>query len=83
MGARPITPGTGMRPPVPAPGSHPGSGISSNQQRNQAPVLDDPSHLGNGYSASSNLPEAAADGEKVIIYIFTLNIEKKNYFKLR
>ncbi|XP_010498512.1 PREDICTED: epidermal growth factor receptor substrate 15-like 1 isoform X1 [Camelina sativa] len=65
MGARPITPTTGMRPPVPAPGPHPGSGISFNQQRNQAPGLDDPSHLGNGYPASSNLPEAAADGEKV------------------
>jgi hypothetical protein len=30
--------------------------------------LDAPfaNHLGNGYSASSNLPEAAADEEKVI-----------------
>ncbi|CAL9215713.1 unnamed protein product [Arabidopsis halleri] len=67
MGARPITPTTGMRPPVPAPGPHPGSGIPPNQKRNQAPVLDAPfaNHLGNGYSASSNLPEAAADEEKV------------------
>ncbi|CAH8252997.1 unnamed protein product [Arabidopsis lyrata] len=52
MGVRPITPTTGMRPPVPAPGPHPGSGIPPNQ-------------LSNGYSASSNLPEAAADEEKV------------------
>lgn len=68
MGARPITPTTGMRPPVPAPGPQPGSGIPPNQPRNQAPVLDAPfaNHLGNGYSASSNLPEAAADEEKVI-----------------
>ncbi|AAF80620.1 F2D10.25 [Arabidopsis thaliana] len=67
MGARPITPTTGMRPPVPAPGPQPGSGIPPNQPRNQAPVLDAPfaNHLGNGYSASSNLPEAAADEEKV------------------
>ncbi|KAG5390676.1 hypothetical protein IGI04_032217 [Brassica rapa subsp. trilocularis] len=63
MGARPVTPPTGMRPPVP----HPGSGIASNEQRNQAPALDDPfaSHLGNGYSASSNPQETATDGEKV------------------
>ncbi|KAF2617773.1 hypothetical protein F2Q68_00040947, partial [Brassica cretica] len=67
MGARPTTPPTGMRPPVPAPAPHPGSGIASNQERNQAPALDDPfaSHLGNGYSASSNPPETATDGEKV------------------
>lgn len=78
MGARPVAPTTGMRPPVPTPVPHPGSGIASNQQRNQAPVLDDPfaNHLGNGHSASSNLQEAAADGEKVIIYI-TVIIEKK------
>ncbi|CAH2036697.1 unnamed protein product [Thlaspi arvense] len=62
MGARPITPPSGMRPPVP----HPGSGIAPNQQRNQAPALEDPfaSHLGNGYSASSNLHGTATDGEK-------------------
>lgn len=81
MGPRPITPPTGMRPPVPVPVQvpHPGSGVASNQQRNQAPALDDPfaNHLGNGYSASSNLQEAAADEEKVIIYIFTLIINKK------
>uniref|UniRef100_A0A1J3DBN7 Epidermal growth factor receptor substrate 15-like 1 n=1 Tax=Noccaea caerulescens TaxID=107243 RepID=A0A1J3DBN7_NOCCA len=70
MGPRPITPPTGMRPPVP----HPGSGIAPNQPRNQAPALDDPfaSHLGNGYSASSNLQEAETDGEKVE--------EKKNVY---
>ncbi|CAH8357242.1 unnamed protein product [Eruca vesicaria subsp. sativa] len=70
MGARPITPATGMRPPV----SHPGSGIASNQERNQAPALDDPfaSHLGNGHSASSNPQETATDGEKVD--------EKKNVY---
>ncbi|XP_048594029.1 actin cytoskeleton-regulatory complex protein pan1-like isoform X1 [Brassica napus] len=63
MGARPVTPPTGMRPPVP----HPGSGIASNEQRNQAPALDDAfaSHLGNGYSASTNPQETAVDGEKV------------------
>ncbi|KAJ0257483.1 Uncharacterized protein HA466_0083370 [Hirschfeldia incana] len=74
MGARPITPPTGMRPPVPAPVPHPGSGIAPNQQRNQAPALDDPfaSHLGNGHSASSNLQETATDGEKVE--------EKKNVY---
>ncbi|CAN8292195.1 unnamed protein product [Cochlearia groenlandica] len=67
MGSRPITPQTGMRPPVPVPVSHPNSGIASNQQKNQAPAVDDPfaSHLGNGYSGSSNLQEAATDGEKV------------------
>ncbi|KAF8112391.1 hypothetical protein N665_0064s0024 [Sinapis alba] len=67
MGARPITQATGMRPPVPAPAPQPASGIASNQQRNQAPALDDPfaSHLGNGYSASSNPQETATDGEKV------------------
>ncbi|KAG2319642.1 hypothetical protein Bca4012_054115 [Brassica carinata] len=74
MGARPVTPPTGMRPPVPAPVPHPGSGIASNQQRNQAPALDDPfaSHLGNGYSASSSTQETATDGEKVD--------EKKNVY---
>ncbi|WZZ10860.1 hypothetical protein YC2023_096781 [Brassica napus] len=63
MGARPVIPPTGMRPPVP----HPGSGIASNEQRNQAPALDDAfaSHLGNGYSASTNPQETAVDGEKV------------------
>ncbi|ESQ34720.1 hypothetical protein EUTSA_v10006674mg [Eutrema salsugineum] len=71
MGARPITPPTGMRPPVPAPVPHPGA---SNQQRNQAPALDDPfaSHLGNGYSASSNLQETTTNEEKVD--------EKKNVY---
>ena len=74
MGARPIAPPTGMRPPVPTPVPHPGSGVAPNQQRNQAPVRDDPfaSHLGNGHSASSNLQETATDGEKVIIHIFNL-----------
>ncbi|KAH0918263.1 hypothetical protein HID58_025923 [Brassica napus] len=74
MGARPITPPTGMRPPVPTPVPHPGSGVAPNQQRNQAPVRDDPfaSHLGNGHSASSNLQETATDGEKVD--------EKKNVY---
>ncbi|KAJ4867870.1 Calcium-binding EF hand family protein [Raphanus sativus] len=67
MGPRPITPATGMRPPVPAPAPQPGSGVASNQQRNQAPALDDPfaSHLGNGYSPSSSPQETATDGEKV------------------
>ncbi|CAH8342251.1 unnamed protein product [Eruca vesicaria subsp. sativa] len=74
MGARPITPPTGMRPPAPTPVPHPGSGIAPNQQRNQAPVMDDPfaSHLGNGHSASSNVQEPATDGEKVD--------EKKNVY---
>ncbi|CAN8312736.1 unnamed protein product [Cochlearia groenlandica] len=65
MDVRP--PHTGMRPPGPAPVPHPGSGIAPNQQRNQTPSLDDPfaSHLGNGYSASSNLEETSTDGEKV------------------
>lgn len=69
-----------MRPPVP----HPGSGIAPNQPRNQAPALDDPfaSHLGNGYSASSNLQEAEIDGEKVIVYSFT-KIIKTVILKLR
>nr|VDD07060.1 unnamed protein product [Brassica rapa] len=73
MGARPVTPPS-VRPPVPAPAPHPGSGIASNQQRNQAPVLDDPfaSHLGNGYSPSSNPQETATDEEKVD--------EKKNVY---
>ncbi|KAJ0247728.1 Uncharacterized protein HA466_0161490 [Hirschfeldia incana] len=67
MGRRPITPPTGMRPPVPAPAPQPGSGIASNQQRNQAPASDDPfaSHLGNGHAASSSVQETATDGEKV------------------
>lgn len=79
MGPRPITPPTGMRPPVPAPGPHPGSGVAPNQQRNQAPALDDPfaSHLRNGHSASSNLQETATDGEKVIICIFSLIMQHR------
>ncbi|CAH8333038.1 unnamed protein product [Eruca vesicaria subsp. sativa] len=74
MGPRPVTPPTGMRQPVPGPVPHPGSGVAPNQQRNQAPALDDPfaSHLGNGHSVSSNLQETATDGEKVE--------EKKNVY---
>ena len=81
MGPRPVTQ-TGTRPPVPAPVPHPGSGIGPNQQRNQAPALDDPfaSHLGNGHSASSNFQETATDGENVIICIFILITKPKKAF---
>ncbi|KFK44188.1 hypothetical protein AALP_AA1G226100 [Arabis alpina] len=87
MGPRPITPPTGMRPPVPAPAPHPGSGVAPNQQRNQAPALDDPfaNHLGNGYSGSSNPREAAADEEKVEEKqnVFMDSREKLDYYRTK
>ncbi|XP_010539783.1 PREDICTED: epidermal growth factor receptor substrate 15 isoform X2 [Tarenaya hassleriana] len=67
MVARPITPQTGMRPPVPGPAPHPGSGITSNQGRTQVPDLGDPfaNHLGEGNSVSAKLPEVTTEEEKV------------------
>ncbi|XWS14358.1 hypothetical protein CRYUN_Cryun35bG0002500 [Craigia yunnanensis] len=68
MGAQPMTPSTGFRPPIP-PNTSADTTTMSNQQKSRAPVLDDSfgTQLDNGEQNSVNgaAQDATADGKKV------------------